>query len=221
MALTKYDANRINLAKIYEYQEGDVAAFCKGDFFYYHYGCDGVDDRGWGCGYRTLQTLISWAKCHNKDLSQSAITSCSVPNIEQIQSKLVQIEDQPNSFLHSKQWIGSVEICLCLDVFCDMPCKIMHIEKGSMFDKYLKDIFNHFDKIGAPIMMGGETDNSSKGIIGIRLKNPALLIADPHYFGSLNSAKQLLDLGYVRWLPISELHADSFYNLCLPLPNVN
>lgn len=27
----------------------------KGDYLYFHYGCDGHDDRGWGCGYRTVQ----------------------------------------------------------------------------------------------------------------------------------------------------------------------
>eukprot|EP00038_Savillea_parva_P000458 m.96261 g.96261 ORF g.96261 m.96261 type:complete len:342 (-) comp10152_c2_seq1:78-1103(-) len=27
---------------------------------YYHYGCDGIQDHGWGCGYRTLQTIVSW-----------------------------------------------------------------------------------------------------------------------------------------------------------------
>jgi hypothetical protein len=27
---------------------------------YWHYYCDGFDDRGWGCGYRTLQTIVSW-----------------------------------------------------------------------------------------------------------------------------------------------------------------
>ena len=27
---------------------------------YWHYCCDSFDDRGWGCGYRTLQTIASW-----------------------------------------------------------------------------------------------------------------------------------------------------------------
>ena len=27
---------------------------------YWHYCCDTFDDRGWGCGYRTLQTIASW-----------------------------------------------------------------------------------------------------------------------------------------------------------------
>ena len=31
-----------------------------GDYRYWHYLCDGTDDRGWGCGYRTLQTIIDW-----------------------------------------------------------------------------------------------------------------------------------------------------------------
>ena len=30
------------------------------DYEYWHYCCDKVDDRGWGCGYRTLQTISSW-----------------------------------------------------------------------------------------------------------------------------------------------------------------
>ena len=33
---------------------------CRGDYEYWHYGRDGFDDRGWGCGYRTLQTICSW-----------------------------------------------------------------------------------------------------------------------------------------------------------------
>ena len=31
-----------------------------GDYEFWHYGCDNQDDRGWGCGYRTLQTICSW-----------------------------------------------------------------------------------------------------------------------------------------------------------------
>ena len=30
------------------------------DYEYWHYCCDDLDDRGWGCGYRTLQTISSW-----------------------------------------------------------------------------------------------------------------------------------------------------------------
>ena len=34
---------------------GNDFAIVKGDYQYYHYLCDQYDDRGWGCGYRTLQ----------------------------------------------------------------------------------------------------------------------------------------------------------------------
>ena len=34
----------------------------RGSYEYWHYGCDGFDDRGFGCGYRTLQTICSWIK---------------------------------------------------------------------------------------------------------------------------------------------------------------
>ncbi|GAU97591.1 hypothetical protein RvY_08864 [Ramazzottius varieornatus] len=32
----------------------------KGDYSYYHYGCDEMDDFGWGCGFGVLQTICSW-----------------------------------------------------------------------------------------------------------------------------------------------------------------
>ena len=30
---------------------------------YYHYGVDGFNDSGWGCGYRTCQSILSWYRC--------------------------------------------------------------------------------------------------------------------------------------------------------------
>jgi len=32
----------------------------KGDYTYHHYMQDQFDDDGWGCAYRSLQTVISW-----------------------------------------------------------------------------------------------------------------------------------------------------------------
>ena len=37
---------------------GNDFTIVKGDYQYYHYLCDQYDDRGWGCGYRTLQELV-------------------------------------------------------------------------------------------------------------------------------------------------------------------
>ena len=38
----------------------NVKVLVKGSYEYWHYGCDGFDDRGFGCGYRTLQSICSW-----------------------------------------------------------------------------------------------------------------------------------------------------------------
>jgi hypothetical protein len=32
----------------------------KGTYEYYHYGDQNFSDVGWGCAYRSLQTLLSW-----------------------------------------------------------------------------------------------------------------------------------------------------------------
>ena len=51
-----------------------------GDYEYYYYGVDGFDDRGWGCGYRTLQTIASWIILNgNKKKNQG------VPELQKIQ----------------------------------------------------------------------------------------------------------------------------------------
>ena len=55
-----------------------------GDYQYCHYLYDGQDDRGWGCGYRTLQTIISWIQ-HNSR------TELTVPSIKKIQEILVEV----------------------------------------------------------------------------------------------------------------------------------
>ena len=53
-----------------------------GDYQYCHYLYDGQDDRGWGCGYRTLQTIISWARLNlHQDID--------IPGLRRIQEILV------------------------------------------------------------------------------------------------------------------------------------
>jgi hypothetical protein len=49
-----------NLHKPLEKEAGSDSAFVSGDYDYWHYLLDGFDDRGWGCAYRSMQTLVSW-----------------------------------------------------------------------------------------------------------------------------------------------------------------
>ncbi|XP_078322498.1 uncharacterized protein LOC111102480 [Crassostrea virginica] len=169
--------------------EDPGAALVRGDYLYYHYGCDGVDDRGWGCGYRTLQTMCSWIQ------GQRGEGMHKVPSLGQFQDALVAMEDKPKSFAGSKEWIGSFELCICIDYFYDVPCRLLHVTSGEKLVDYLPDLQKHFRDFGSVIMMGGDSDNASKGIVGVSIDRHALLVVDPHYYGSLTSATQLFDSG--------------------------
>jgi Ufm1-specific protease 1 len=88
----------------------DSTASIQGRLKFYHYQCDGYDDRGWGCGYRTLQSLASWIINVKEDESD-----LQVPSIESIQQILVDLNDKSASFLSSDQWIGTYEVTIVLN----------------------------------------------------------------------------------------------------------
>ncbi|XP_033741200.1 ufm1-specific protease 1-like [Pecten maximus] len=184
----------------------------KGDVTYYHYGCDGIDDRGWGCGYRTLQTMCAWVINKRGHTGEEM----SVPSLKNIQEALVTMGDKPASFVESRDWIGSFEVSICMDYFMEVNCKIIHVTSGSLLCEHMETLKKHFDVIGAPVMMGGDGDNASKGILGVCCDSPSLLILDPHHHGQIKSLSDLYDRGMVSWRPLDTFMTDSFYNLCLP-----
>jgi len=49
-----------------------------GHYAYHHYMQDGYDDSGWGCAYRSLQTIVSW-------LRLQGYTDKSIPSHVEIQ----------------------------------------------------------------------------------------------------------------------------------------
>ncbi|KAL4712603.1 hypothetical protein ACJJTC_007198 [Scirpophaga incertulas] len=179
-----------------------------GDYEYYHYLCDGFDDRGWGCGYRTLQTMCSWMS-HNYNIKKK------VPSISEIQEILVNIGDKPRSFLKSRQWIGSFEVCLIIDTLYDVPCKIVHVNKGNELNTIIETLKCHFAKFSSPVMMGGDVDCSSKGIMGIKVEDgvASLLVVDPHYIGQKQTNAYFHNKGWVKWQPLTDFVSSSFYNL--------
>ena len=96
--------------------ETDETTNCvRGTLSFYHYKCDEHDDRGWGCGYRTLQTLCSWIINVKEDYS-----NYQVPSITKIQEVLVELDDKPTSFIKSKQWIGTCEATMILSQLYDV-----------------------------------------------------------------------------------------------------
>ena len=42
-----------------------IEYYTKGIYEYYHYGDQSFNDHGWGCAYRSLQTLLSWFNLQN------------------------------------------------------------------------------------------------------------------------------------------------------------
>ncbi|XP_070576398.1 ufm1-specific protease 1-like [Ptychodera flava] len=184
-----------------------------GDYAYYHYGCDGLDDRGWGCGYRTLQTMCSWIRQQSTNKADTR----QVPSIPEIQKALVAMGDKEQRFVGSKDWIGSFEVCLCLDYFYDVPCKIIHIQSGDDINSKIPELIHHFQNIGSPVMMGGDSDNSSKGILGVAKSSSAtyLLVLDPHFYGNPDMTSLQQD-GWIKWRPLDSFMSQSFYNFCLP-----
>ena len=189
----------------------------KGDYLYFHYGCDGQDDRGWGCGYRTIQTVASWL-CYNSFPPKDKIRR--PPSLLDIQQALVTMGDKPGSFLGSRDWIGTFEASLVLDYFFDVPCKLVHVRGGGadLEQVAVKELHLHFEKHGSPVMMGGDRDNSSKGILGVCSADTGsyVLVVDPHYYGCQLENAELQRRGWVAWKRVSTLDQSSFYNICMP-----
>ncbi|CAH8520555.1 unnamed protein product [Schistosoma turkestanicum] len=181
--------------------ENHIIGF-KGSCHYYHYGAQGIDDQGWGCGYRTLQTILSWYQ-----LTKSC--SFDVPTLLSIQSILHEIGDKPRVFVNSHDWIGAYECGLVIQYLT----KIIHVVGGNFTEEIIESLVHHFQIQGSPVMLG---------ILAVKtfLARPTMfLICDPHYFeihGNPNIAK-LCEGKWLRWCKVSEFSEKQFYNLCLPL----
>ncbi|CAB3359075.1 Hypothetical predicted protein [Cloeon dipterum] len=205
MLLTNVDRN-----VTYPWHDRVCETRVQGDYHYYHYNCDGFNDKGWGCGYRTLQTLCSWLKLNHKKEGPA------VPSIPEIQNMLVEMEDKPASFRNSRQWIGSIEASYILSHLYNWDCRIIHMSSGAALQDKINVLRKHFASGGGPVMAGGDLDCSSKCIVGERAGH--LLIVDPHFAGTATTVEKLQADGWVRWYELSEFLESSFYNLCLPLP---
>ncbi|XP_041452945.1 ufm1-specific protease 1-like [Lytechinus variegatus] len=197
-------------------EAGGESFFVRGSYLYYHYACDGFKDQGWGCGYRTLQSLCSHIRIA-KEVKGATGCRGDEPTLREIQEALVAMQDKPESFVGSREWIGSFEVSLCLDFFHDVSGKIIHLSSGSDIPGIVPDLVKHFKTLGTAIMMGGDSDASSKGIFGVHLgaSRSYLLVLDPHFTGHA-TVEELIKKEWVSWKPSDSFMASSFYNLCLP-----
>ncbi|GMJ13705.1 hypothetical protein like AT3G48380 [Hibiscus trionum] len=195
---------------------GGIVSLVQGSYEYYHYLHDGFDDSGWGCAYRSLQTIISWFRLQH-------YSSIDVPSHREIQQSLVDIGDKDPSFIGSREWIGAIELSFVLDKLLGVSCKVINVRSGSELPEKCRELALHFETQGTPIMIGGGV--LAYTLLGVDYNEAtgecAFLILDPHYTGS-DDVKKIVNGGWCGWKKSVDSKGksfflqDKFYNLLLP-----
>ncbi|KAI0209314.1 Ufm1-specific protease 2 [Lamellibrachia satsuma] len=190
--------------------KGGSVHLVDGTYTYHHYMQDRVDDNGWGCAYRSLQTLISWFR-------HQGYTSKPVPTHQEIQQALVDVGDKDNKFVGSKQWIGSTEVSYVLDHLIGVTSKIQFVSCGADLGTQGRQLAVHFDTQGTPVMIGGGV--LAHTILGVDFNDVTgdikFLILDPHYTGA-EDLKTIQDKGWCGWKGPDFWDQRAHYNMCLP-----
>lgn len=181
-----------------------------GKYSYHHYMQDKMNDDGWGCAYRSLQTLCSWFRFQG-------YSDHKIPTHEEIQKYLVKIGDKPKNFVNSRQWIGSTEVSICLNGFMNVDSRIMHCSSGAELASKGSELAYHFETEGSPIMIGGGV--LAHTILGVDFNSNTgelkFLILDPHFTG--NDELQIVQSkGWCGWKGTNFWDKNAYYNLCMP-----
>ncbi|CAM0874778.1 unnamed protein product [Alopecurus aequalis] len=195
---------------------GGIMSLIDGSYEYYHYFHDGIDDNGWGCAYRSLQTIISWYRLQQ-------YSSINVLSHREIQQVLVEIGDKDPSFVGSREWIGAIELSFVLDKLLGVSCRIINVRSGDELPEKCREIARHFETQGTPVMIGGGV--LAYTLLGVDYNESsgdcAFLILDPHYTGA-DDLKKIVNGGWCAWKKSvdnkgrSFFLKDKFYNLLLP-----
>lgn len=183
----------------------------QGRYTYHHYMQDKFNDDGWGCAYRSLQTLCSWFRFQG-------YSEHPVPTHVDIQKYLVKVGDKPKPFINSRQWIGSTEVSMCLNGFMNVDSRIMHVSSGAELASKGSELAYHFESQGTPIMIGGGV--LAHTILGVDFNSNTgelkFLILDPHFTGA-DDLQVVQNKGWCGWKGTNFWDKTSYYNLCMPL----
>jgi len=197
---------------------GGEMALVEGIYSYHHYMQDKFNDDGWGCAYRSLQTIISWFR-------HQGYTDTEIPTHGQIQKCLISIGDKEKSFQDSKQWIGSTEVGYVLDTACKVQSKFLSVNSGDEMPSKGRELLHHFKTHGTPVMIGGGV--LAHTILGVEWNEESgdvrWLILDPHFTGAdwtsdgRPNIAQMQSKGWVGWKGPDFWVKSAFYNMCMPL----
>ncbi|XP_066258087.1 ufm1-specific protease 2 [Euwallacea similis] len=182
----------------------------KGNYEYYHYCQNKMDDNGWGCAYRSLQTLVSWFKLQG-------YIDRDVPSFKDIQKCLVDMGDKPSNFIDSRQWIGSTEVSYVLNSLLGVTSKILFVSSGEEMGTKGPELVNHFETQGTPVMIGGGV--LAHTILGVDYNQQTgilkFLVLDPHYTGG-EDLNVIQNKGWCGWKSVEFWDKRAYYNMCLP-----
>ncbi|KAL1299464.1 hypothetical protein AAHE18_18G112300 [Arachis hypogaea] len=169
---------------------GGSVSLVQGSYEYFHYLQDGFNDSGWGCAYRSLQTIISWFRLQN-------YSSIEVPSHREIQQSLVVIGDKDSSFVGTRDWIGAMELTFVLDKLLGVTCKVINVRSGVELPEKCRELALHFETQGTPIMVGSGVLAST--LLGVDYNEAsgdcAFLILDPYYTGT-DDLKKIVNGGW-------------------------
>jgi len=189
---------------------GGEEAVVQGKYTYHHYMQDNIDDNGWGCAYRSLQTLVSWFR-------HQGYTNQPIPSHREIQQTLVDIGDKPPSFAGTRKWIGALEVSFTLEKLLGVTNRILAVQSGEELAFHGQELVNHFKTQGTPIMIGGGV--LAHTILGVHYNGTSgeikFLILDPHYTGA-EDLQVIHNKGWCGWKNLNFWDKSAFYNLCMP-----
>lgn len=218
--------------------KGGARAVIKGTYTYHHYMQNRANDNGWGCAYRSLQTIISWFKHQgyiyspdvklrepksndkndkSSELRRRLHLESRVPTHEEIQTVLVHVGDKESSFIGSQKWIGSQEVCYVLNHLYNLDSKFISVSSGGELPSKVRELSQHLDVQSTPVMIGGGV--LAHTIIGVDFNEKngdvSYLILDPHYTG-IEDESTITKKGWCGWKKNSFWDKNAFYNMCLP-----
>lgn len=217
--------------------KGGARAIINGTYTYHHYMQNRVNDNGWGCAYRSLQTIISWFKHQGyiyspdvelrepkdngvggrtRELRKKLHLESRVPTHEEIQAVLVDVGSK-ESLIGSQRWIGSQEVCYVLNHLYNLDSKFISVSSGSELVHKIRELSQHFAVQSTPVMIGGGV--LAHTIIGVDFNEKngdvSYLILDPHYTGG-EDLSTITKKGWCGWKKNSFWDKNAFYNICLP-----
>ena len=193
------------------------AVLVRGSYDFYHFGCQGLDDRGWGCAYRSLQTIASWALRAERG---PAGPPPEVPAHREVQEVLERCGDKPAGFVGSHEWIGSFELGLALDALLGVQSRILPFNCGSELSSAAAALERHFAGGGGPVMCGG--GSAAVTFLGVDPgPAPRALVLDPYFYGPggvpASGAAEVAAAGCLAWCRLDSIAPQGAHcNLLLP-----